>query len=396
MGDTWTTEFPWLLVVEKPAASSSTATTEEKTINLLCTICRSVYGPLANCKCVARDKLDKYANGQFVIGSTNLKHSALVSHDLSDSHKDAVLLKKAKDEQPGEMPSDDALASLNKQNMDRLGKLFRNAHAIVKNCRSMTDFTWMARLDKSKKVDIGDTYLNDKSCMEMVVAIAESTRHPIEKLIENCKFLSIMSDGSSDISNIENEIVYVHFAIEGRVYCYFMGLVACPIANADGIFSAIKKGVQCSAIPPSSLMRKVVGFAGDGASVNTGEINRVISHFRTQVSEEILMLQCMGHRTELMFKDGAKTSKLYDALYEILNELFKLYRSPKQKSGLKECFKALNKEERMPTRVGGTRWLSHTKTALTVLLRSYKVYMLHLSQVKCVSLLVQFLAISRK
>ncbi|KAG1681662.1 hypothetical protein GQR58_011737 [Nymphon striatum] len=98
------------------------------------------------------------------------------------------MIQTAKASKPGDMPADRALAKLNDKNFERLGKLFRNAHAIVKNCRPMTDFTWMAKLDKAKDVDIGDTYLNDKSCKEIIVAIAESTRHPIEQLLESAKF----------------------------------------------------------------------------------------------------------------------------------------------------------------------------------------------------------------
>ncbi|KAG1692601.1 hypothetical protein GQR58_007245 [Nymphon striatum] len=101
----------------------------------------------------------------------------------------------AKASKPGDMPADRALAKLNDNNFERLGKLFRNAHAIVKNCCPMTDFTWMAKLDKAKDVDIGETYLNDKSCKEIIVAIAESTRHPIEQLLENHK-----------LDNVEKEI----------------------------------------------------------------------------------------------------------------------------------------------------------------------------------------------
>ncbi|KAG1666867.1 Lysosome-associated membrane glycoprotein 5 [Nymphon striatum] len=185
----WKTEFPWLLVSEKSSSNRSTATddvqsTPSEPAKLYCNPCRSVYGPLANPKRLAKDKYDKYANGPFVVGCSNLRHGALVYHQNSEGHKHAIMIQTAKTSKPGDMPADRALAKLNDKNFERLGKLFRNAHAIVKNCRPMTDFIWMAKLDKAKDVDIGDTYLNDKSCKEIIVAIAESTRHPIEQLLE--------------------------------------------------------------------------------------------------------------------------------------------------------------------------------------------------------------------
>ncbi|KAG1710416.1 Apoptosis-inducing factor 1, mitochondrial [Nymphon striatum] len=195
----WKTEFPWLLVSEKSPSSRSTATddvqsTPSEPAKLYCNPCRSVYGPLVNPKRLAKNKYDKYANGPFVVGCSNLRHGALVCHQNFEGHKHAIMIQTAKASKPGDMPADRALAKLNDKNFERLGKLFRNAHAIVKNCRPMTDFTWMAKLDKAKDVDIGDTYLNDKSCKEIIVAIAESTRHPIEQLLESAKFVSIMSD----------------------------------------------------------------------------------------------------------------------------------------------------------------------------------------------------------
>ncbi|KAG1696995.1 tRNA-cytidine(32) 2-sulfurtransferase [Nymphon striatum] len=195
----WKTEFPWLLVSEKSSSSRSTATddvqsTPSEPAKLYCNPCRSVYGPLANPKRLAKDKYNKYANGPFVVGCSNLRHGALVCHQNSEGHKHAIMIQTAKASKPGDIPADRALAKLNDKNFERLGKLFRNAHAIVKNCRPMTDFTWMAKLDKAKDVDIGDTYLNDKSCKEIIVAIAESTRHPIEQLLESAKFVSIIEN----------------------------------------------------------------------------------------------------------------------------------------------------------------------------------------------------------
>ncbi len=37
--------------------------------------------------------------------------------------------------------------------------LFRNSHAIAKHNMPLTDYNWMADLDKAKGLDIGRTYL---------------------------------------------------------------------------------------------------------------------------------------------------------------------------------------------------------------------------------------------
>lgn len=45
-----------------------------------------------------------------------------------------------------------------------------------------------------------------------MVAISEIERNKNEDKLAEAKFCTIMSDRSTDISVIENEIVYIHFA----------------------------------------------------------------------------------------------------------------------------------------------------------------------------------------
>ncbi|XP_062580077.1 zinc finger protein 862-like [Saccostrea cucullata] len=243
----------------------------------------------------------------------------------------------------------------------------------------------MASLDEKKGIDVGQTYRNVNSCKEFLVSIAAVERKKIEHNLRDAKFCTIMSDGSTDVSVIENEIVYVHFALKGKIHCYFLGLIECEHANAEGIFDAIFKAVDFEDIPKSEMYNKIIAFAGDGASVNTGEINGVISHFRRNINSNILMIKCVSHRIELAFKDAMKSSTLYNKIFDMLGQLFKFYHnSPKQMAGLKSAAEACKKSLRHPTRVGGTRWVGHVLTALKNLLIGYKVFITHLEQVASV------------
>ncbi|XP_070579845.1 zinc finger protein 862-like [Ptychodera flava] len=191
-----------------------------------------------------------------------------------------------------------------------------------------------------------------------------------------------MSDGSTDVSVVENEVVYVHFATGGVTHCNFLGMVACESGNAQGIYTAIQKALIFPNITQDEIMKKVVGFIGDGASVNTGHVNGVISIFQRNVNQSIIILKCMSHRVELAFKDAMKTSSHFKQVYDLLDQLFKFFhKSPKQTGGLKEAFQALDKQVIMPTRVGGTRWIGHTQRALQNMIKAYPALMRHLSQV---------------
>ena len=47
---------------------------------------------------------------------------------------------------------------LKSSEVHRLAYLFRNAHAIAKQNRPLTDYKWLCHIDKSKGLDIGNTY----------------------------------------------------------------------------------------------------------------------------------------------------------------------------------------------------------------------------------------------
>lgn len=175
------------------------------------------------------------------------------------------------------------LQSLNKSVFDKLEKLFRNSHAIAKASRPLSDFTQIARLEEKKGIDVGQTYRNVNSCKEFLVSIAVVERKKIEQQLKDAKLYTIMSDGSRDVSVIENKNVYIHFALNGEVHCYFVGLIEC----GAGIFDAILKAVEFEHIARDELYSKIIDFVAN-----------------------ILMIKCMSYRIELAFKDAMKSSTL--------------------------------------------------------------------------------------
>ena len=68
----------------------------------------------------------------------------------------------------------------------------------------------MCKLDKKKGVDIGSTYLSDVYSIQFLVAIAQAA---LEEDLLKASFISVMADGSRDVSALENEVVYPNFAV---------------------------------------------------------------------------------------------------------------------------------------------------------------------------------------
>ena len=130
------------------------------------------------------------------------------------------------------------------------------------------------------------------------------------------------------------------------------------------------------------LLEKIVGLGADGAYVNTEETGGLIAKLKNDVNSEIVLIKCMAHSLELVFKKAAKDCTLYDKVQTMMSDLFKIYhKSALQKSNLETSYKAANLPFLMPLRVSGTRWVSHYKRALEVLWRGYPAFLLHLKQV---------------
>ena len=77
------------------------------------------------------------------------------------------------------------------------------------------------------------------------------------------------------------------------------------------------------------LKNKTVSFSADGASVNRGDRNGVISLMQEK-HPWVLFLWCIAHRLELSLKDGLADTcfKLIDEM--LLNIYLLYYKSPKK------------------------------------------------------------------
>ena len=84
------------------------------------------------------------------------------------------------------------------------------------------------------------------------------------------KFMTLMSDGSTDVSVKGQLIVCIHFATKCVVRCFFLGLMHCEVPNTEGIYAVLREATKFLNIPNEDLLKKMVVITGDGESVNTG------------------------------------------------------------------------------------------------------------------------------
>ena len=200
--------------------------------------------------------------------------------------------------------------------------------------------------------------------------------------LKQAKYLTLLSDGTTDSSVSEQEIIYVRYCTEGNIKVQFLGLQQVERANAEGITQAIMETVeQQGDMSREEWTRKLVGFGSDGASVMVGKKGGVAAHLK-KLQPCLQSVHCYAHRLELAFKDAMKTIPIYIRVNDLLQGLYKFYhQSSLARSMLRESFAHLNLKMVVPTRIGGTRWLPHTLRALTNLWSGYPAIVEHMQQV---------------
>ncbi|XP_063448448.1 zinc finger protein 862-like [Mytilus trossulus] len=150
---------------------------------------------------------------------TTAKVETLKSHESSKAHiKSVGVIKGRTLVAKGETTeAQKSIESLNKAVINKLSILFKTVHALCLAGRPFSDYVWMSKLDKAKGLDIGQTYLNSNSAKEFSKFIALTELNKIAQIIQSSKFVSILSDGSTDCSVTEVEIVYARICNAGEI-----------------------------------------------------------------------------------------------------------------------------------------------------------------------------------
>lgn len=86
------------------------------------------------------------------------------------------------------------------------------------------------------------------------------------------RFLSLLSEGSTDTGIIEKETVFVRYVDkQGQPQTKFVYIVPLESATADGVCNAVTNSLETIDIDQETLKKKLVGCNFDGASVMMGK-----------------------------------------------------------------------------------------------------------------------------
>ena len=215
------------------------------------------------------------------------------------------------------------------------------ARAVAKHKKSISGYNWLCDLDEAKGLTLGRTYRNINACTSFIKYIATTAKDQVADEIKKTKFVSVTSDGATDASIMEQEIVFVHYSSKGEPVAKFAGLRQPVSPDVTSLFQAIMEALEDVGLNKEELEKKLVEFGCDGASVMGGKKGGV-SAYLTRLQPNCITVHCFAHRLELAFKDAVKENRLYDNCIVLLMGLYYFYHdSPKQRQSLKQSFLSL-------------------------------------------------------
>lgn len=277
----------------------------------------------------------------FIKGSTNFRYSGIVDHENCAYHRRAVVHYYAEEEKRENKQSiaQKTVISLNQAVRQSLMFKFRNIHALIKNNRPISDFTWINKLDEQKGLEHGTTYNNRWAATAFLECIAETVRSEVTENVRGSKFFSLTMDGSTDCGTIEQETLFIRCCSEGKIMLKFLCIGEPRSTCAQDLLTFVKKKIQENDL--GDHIHKLVGFGCDGASNMLGCHNGLVTLLRQEYSE-ILGIHCLAHRLELAYKDALKGDRLYVQLSTLLLGLYYFYKnSAKQRKNLRECMEVI-------------------------------------------------------
>ena len=311
----------------------------------------------------------------------------MTTHGKSDLHARAKKIHDAQTEKAANASrvseSERALRLLHADARSHLEKLFKVVHALGKKGRPYSDFPWQTDLLESCDVSLGNRYRNEKQAAVFMEHIAEAARRPLKEILQKADFVSVLCDGSTDVSLKEQEACYIRTCVKGEVIVRFIGLQTVKRPNADNILQAIETSIHnYSGLTLDKFYSKLVGFGSDGASVMVGKKAGVATLLR-QKKPELQSVHCYAHRLELAYKQAVKCVTYYQKVETIVTSLYTLYhKSAPLRNELEQLYKKHELSCQVPTRSGGVRWIPFMKQSVGICFRNFSIFCEHMGLIQ--------------
>ncbi|XP_070550348.1 zinc finger protein 862-like [Ptychodera flava] len=311
------------------------------------------------------------------------------AHERTKSHEICVMKSfgPMSSEQKKDRPILQAVANITTKQRETLTMLFNTAYAVLKAGRPFSDYEFLCSVQLKNNIQLGENYITRIACRRFLSSIVHVIRNEINTEIKASRFLSILGDGSTDASIVEQEIVYLRYVDQTECVPKTREIDIIPLAsaNADGVFRALESGLQSVNLNFNDLKHEqnkdgpmLVGVNFDGAAVMMGVKSGVVKKI-TDIIPEVIAMHCVAHKLELAALDANKSVKYMEKFEDTIKGIYNFYHySPKRRRELTEICAIIQQCTAHFSSVKQVRWLASKDRAVKALKMNLPAVVMHL------------------
>ena len=159
------------------------------------------------------------------------------------------------------------MATCQQQDRATIGRLTEIAYMMAKTALPFTVFQDITTLEKGHGVALGVTYLNEKGCIELITCVGESLEDELKATLAETRYLSILSDGSTDAGVIEQELFYVlYVGSDGHIGQSYLKMASVSDGTAEGLTSLLLDTVAAAGLDDDRKVTHLVTIKPSGVS----------------------------------------------------------------------------------------------------------------------------------
>ena len=210
--------------------------------------------------------------------------------------------------------------------------------------------------------------MNEKRCKDFVLAVANQLFDEVRSKLSCARFLTVLADGSTDATVVEQETVSVRYIHKGEPVTELAEIVPLESAKATGVYKAVKQGIAAVKREDGPSL---IGANFDGASVMIGEKSGVKALLKKDFPV-ITVIHCVAHKLELSVLDAAKSMPYLQIFEETIKSIFNFYHfSTKRRRELAEIADLLSTMLTNYSSVKAVRWVTSKSRALLAVKKNF-------------------------
>lgn len=295
-----------------------------------------------------------HGKNNFLEGCSHFRVESMKSHEKSEQHLNCTVyyIRHCSENPHGNVPSCsteiigprpivNSLLKLNDKQQEKLKNLFTIAYKIAKHGKPFTDFELDCVLATKLGVDLGENYVNRFKCVDFISSIYGAFKRELIKDIFQSPYVSVLADGSTDVSTKEQENICVRYIQpSGHPSTILASIEELEHSHADGVMKGIfdalaTVGLTRESLKPDHPGPTIVCCNFDGANVMQGKKNGVSGKLLREYPH-LIPVWCIAHKLQLAIMDAIKNVQVVNTLETTVKGIYKYYHcSPKRRREIK-------------------------------------------------------------